>query len=555
MNFAARAGHESLSAAAAARRDGPAGRFPRAGAALVLLLAAAVMSAAALLRGTEYDENYSVFVTGGIARPAWPATPFTYDQVREPFEALTTPAATARLLRQTDVHPPLYFWALGGWRRLVGGEAGVAALRSFSVLLALGALAAWMAAAWRAGAPAVAVGALTALGYGFAYTGHVARGFALAHLLLALAALAAVEARRRRGPGGGLLPASAAGLAVGLASFSNYLAIFPGAAILAWLVLWAEAPGGGGLRARIPPALAAGLPLAALLAADMTFFLAQRGSRPDQFEAFALLPALARLAQMNAASLLGGLPLYVPGGGRRAARGLGRAGAGAGGAGARGAGGMAGHAAPGALAVPARRRGADARAAGAGRGLRQPAGGAALRRLRRALRRGARRLRLGRLARPRAARGAPRARGAARRAGGRASRGWRCTRPRSSPSARPSPPPRRCSAPPDALLLVPFGNDGVGVTGSLLREAPAGQRLLVLREADAAQAPSRAEAAGARRLVLVGMGDRGAMAQAEAALAALRADPAAWRPVGRLLQDHRGRFVEAFEAVTPPPRG
>ena len=45
-----------------------------------------------------------------------------------------------------------------------------------------------MAAAWRAGLPPVAVGLATVLAYGFGYTGHIARGFALAHLLVALAA-------------------------------------------------------------------------------------------------------------------------------------------------------------------------------------------------------------------------------------------------------------------------------------------------------------------------------------------------------------------------------
>ena len=64
-------------------------------------------------------------------------------------------------------------------------------------LFALAVIAAWMAAAWRAGLPPVAVGVATALAYGFGYTGHIARGFALAHLLLALLALAALEVWRR----------------------------------------------------------------------------------------------------------------------------------------------------------------------------------------------------------------------------------------------------------------------------------------------------------------------------------------------------------------------
>jgi hypothetical protein len=49
------------------------------------------------------------------------------------------------------------------------------------------------------------------------------------------------------------------------------------------------------------------------LAFDLWFFLAQRGSRSGQFPQFHLLASLDRLARYSAATLLGGLPLYVPG--------------------------------------------------------------------------------------------------------------------------------------------------------------------------------------------------------------------------------------------------
>ena len=38
----------------------------------VLLVAALLLTAVAWLRGAEYDEQYTLFLTGGVARPIWP---------------------------------------------------------------------------------------------------------------------------------------------------------------------------------------------------------------------------------------------------------------------------------------------------------------------------------------------------------------------------------------------------------------------------------------------------------------------------------------------------
>jgi hypothetical protein len=102
---------------------------------------------------------------------------------------------------------------------------------------------------------------------------------------------------------------------------------------------------------------------------------------------------------------------------------------------------------------------------------------------------------------------------------------------------------------PAAVLLVPFGNDGVGVPGSLLREAPPRQTVLILRLADAADAPERA--AGFNRAVVVGIGDRDGIRQALGAAAALRADPA-WTSHGVVWRDPRGGFMEVFERAPVP---
>ena len=49
---------------------------------LVLMFGAALLSAAAALRGAEYDEAYSLFLLAGTPRPAWPATPFRAGAIR-----------------------------------------------------------------------------------------------------------------------------------------------------------------------------------------------------------------------------------------------------------------------------------------------------------------------------------------------------------------------------------------------------------------------------------------------------------------------------------------
>jgi len=184
----------------------------------VLALAAMLLSAVAALRSAEYDEQYTLFLTGGVARPVWPETPFPAGDVQALQAGHAGLVAIARDLRATDVHPPLYFWAVALWRRLTG--AGLFAARLFSVLCGLAALAAVAAIARRIGVPPALAMLLTLGCYGFAYTAAIARGFALAQTLSlwGMAMLFAAEGRRWRTLTGGML--------LGAATFANYLAVF-----------------------------------------------------------------------------------------------------------------------------------------------------------------------------------------------------------------------------------------------------------------------------------------------------------------------------------------
>ena len=258
---------------------------------LFLCAAAALLFAVAALRGPEYDEAYSLFLTAGHARPVWPQGIFTPGAVRWLYADGAGFAQVAQDLRTGDVHPPLYFWALDAWRQVFGPSWFVA--RALSVLFTLGTLILLARLAAVLDVPVLPALGITLLSYGFAYTGVVARGFALAQLCDVAGVLLLARARGWRG-------ALAGGVALGAASFSNYLAIFTACAALLWLCR---------ARWRLLPAALAGL--VSFLPLDAWFFLAQRGSRAGQFVAFNATHALALLAKDLGAAIFGGLPLYA----------------------------------------------------------------------------------------------------------------------------------------------------------------------------------------------------------------------------------------------------
>lgn len=332
-----------------------------------LLIGVGVLLATAASRGAEYDEGYTLLLAAGTPRPAWPAWVFRVSEARAVFAGHAGLGEIALALRATDVHPPLYFWTVAAWRWIAG--PGLFGVRLLSVLYA--ALALWVVGAIARCARVPPAGAilLTVGCYGFAYTGAIARDFALAQALslagvwLALRTIPlrhgqtcprargemAAEGRvtcanywsrcttltrstdvlrplpkgevkghgaptphpdayaealgqdgRRVDSNAGGRTAFAAGLCLGAATISNYLAGFVAGAVLLWLLS----------RLRVWVAAVAGFGL--FLPAGLWFYLGQRDSRPGQFPPFSLLGSLPRLAHYAAANLFGGLPLYVP---------------------------------------------------------------------------------------------------------------------------------------------------------------------------------------------------------------------------------------------------
>jgi hypothetical protein len=273
---------------------------------LALLVASLVLIAAAWLRSAEYDEQYTLFLTAGHARPVWPTDVLTAGDVQTMQSGHAGLAAIAHDLRATDVHPPLYFWVVATWRGLAGNNLFIARLAS--VMFSIGTLCAVAAIARLAAIPAVMAVLVTLGCYGFVYTGTIARGFALAQMLTASGiALLLFAAPRRRA---GLL--LVAGTLLGAATFANYLAAFVGIAALLWLVSHVAYDRMARVRCLVCVGFALWLP------ADLWFFLAQRQGREGQFSPFDAAVAALRLAQYLAASVFGGLPLYVNGAARTA---------------------------------------------------------------------------------------------------------------------------------------------------------------------------------------------------------------------------------------------
>jgi hypothetical protein len=273
---------------------------PAAILTMTLALGALVLAMAAVMRDPEYDEGYTAFVTSPQPRPIWPETAFRVADARSAFLPAPGPWAIDRNLRRTDVHPPLYFWTVWAWRRLWGPNLIVT--RMLSVGFSLGALASIAAIAAEAGFP-VATSLLLTLGcYGFVETGIVARGFAMAQCLLLLGLLLTLRAARTPGSAWSL----AAGLALGAACCTNYLAAFPAAAAALWF---------GWQRPRQLALFLLGL--IPFIAVDLSFFLDQRNSRIGQFPPFAWGPLAVAMAHSLGGAVFGGLPLYLPPGALR----------------------------------------------------------------------------------------------------------------------------------------------------------------------------------------------------------------------------------------------
>lgn len=208
----------------------------------LLLVAAAVRLPGVFSRSIWYDEAVTLVIASGRTGWTWPSEPSPAGV----HKAVFVPPRRELGVAPVEIeccHPALYFQALTVWRGLFGEALEAARLMSFAASLAAVALLfrlACLAGARRPWIPALFGGLATAA----VHAGHEARPYALAELLVVLAALAAWRPATATGPPSAtdVRDGLAAAVAGALAVLTLHLAVFPVGALLLWLAArtWAR---------------------------------------------------------------------------------------------------------------------------------------------------------------------------------------------------------------------------------------------------------------------------------------------------------------------------
>lgn len=163
-----------------------------------MLLALLVRLPGLYSRSVWFDEAFTLLQTAGsLESVEWPHEPTKAAELKGLFAGRPGTGELARLVRRSDVHPPVYPLALRWWR-VLGPSIEVA--RWFSLLFSLVGVAAFYAllrSAREEGAGVLT--GLYSLATGAAHSGHEARAYAFGAAWLGIAALLAFLARSLAG--------------------------------------------------------------------------------------------------------------------------------------------------------------------------------------------------------------------------------------------------------------------------------------------------------------------------------------------------------------------
>ncbi|ESA37655.1 hypothetical protein N836_35370 [Leptolyngbya sp. Heron Island J] len=262
---------------------------------ILLIISIAVRLPGLFSRAIWYDESITLLETAGNARPSWPQEPTPASIAKNQFKGTPTLTQIAEDLRQTDVHPPVYYWLLALWRRWLGFSLETS--RIFSLICSLGTILALylLLKAGNIENPFIPT-LVYAISTGAIFLGHEARAYALSSLLIGMGALFAYLASEAtcRSQAHLIAYSTAMALCCGIAFQTNYLTLFPICIILLWFLINAWSA----LRV-----LVIAFPLITVSISLIGFpsFLAQLSARPNQATGFiGIFSEIKKILTLNA---------------------------------------------------------------------------------------------------------------------------------------------------------------------------------------------------------------------------------------------------------------
>jgi hypothetical protein len=212
----------------------------------ILTLVALASAPGIVNRSIWHDEAITLLEVSDGPTPR-PDRPVPAGELKGAFEGRKSASGILEVLRETDIHPPVYYWALSLWRAALGSS--VEAARTLSLVATLVSVVFLFALLRAAGAenpfPALLL-------FGCAtFTVHLAhetRNYALGTAFLLASTLLAWRALPGDGrppSRGSYLRAAASGLAASAAFLTGYLTIFWIVALLGWfaIVAWRRSRG------------------------------------------------------------------------------------------------------------------------------------------------------------------------------------------------------------------------------------------------------------------------------------------------------------------------
>lgn len=245
-------------------------------------------------RAIWYDEAITLLETTGNARPSWPQKPVSASTAKKLFEGAPTLIKIAKDLRQTDIHPPVYYWLLSLWRRWISFSLENA--RAFSLVCSIGSILALylILNAGKIKRPIIP-SLIYATSTNAVFFGHEARAYALASLMIGMGTLFAYLASEvaLRNKTHLAIYSTAMAICCGVAFQTNYLTLFSACIILLWFLicLWPASR----FIAVVSLLLAVSIWLIGLPS-----FLKQLGMRTHQAVGFVgIFPEITKIIKMN----------------------------------------------------------------------------------------------------------------------------------------------------------------------------------------------------------------------------------------------------------------